>query len=115
MRTGTFSFRAFAWSLMAAICCLFPSTRKTRWRTRCGSRRSASSNAFPIIAGMSSVTEADTHLSRAAGPGAGGRGGDVLRLAGRRGEVGDGDDLGHLLDPGMRPVALARAVLRPHR
>src|SRR5271157_4282410 len=33
---------------------------------------------------------------------AGGRGGDVPRLADGRGEVGDGDDLGHLLDPRVR-------------
>ena len=32
---------------------------------------------------------------------AGRRGGDVLRLADGGGEVGDRDDLGHLLDPGM--------------
>jgi hypothetical protein len=44
---------------------------------------------------------------------AGGRGGDVLRLADGGGEVGDRDDLGHLLDPGMRGIgAAALAVLR---
>ncbi len=66
--------------------------------------------------------EADTHLSRASGPGcalrrAGGRGGDVFRLAGRGGEVGDRDDLGHLLYPRVRGIALASvpAVLRAHR
>src|SRR6266700_1650362 len=44
---------------------------------------------------------------------AGGRGRDVLRLADGGGEVGDGDDLGHLLDARVRrtgPAALA--VLR---
>jgi hypothetical protein len=47
---------------------------------------------------------------------AGGRGGDVLRLAGGGGEVGDRDDLGHLLDPGVRGIVpLALAVLRPQR
>ena len=64
---------------------------------------------------MDSVTEADTHLSRAFGPGArlaaGGRGGDVLRLADGGSEVGDRDDLGHLLDPGARAVLLP-ALLR---
>src|ERR1019366_7796504 len=47
---------------------------------------------------------------------AGGRGGDVLRLADGGGEVGDGDDLGHLLDPRMARVRLpgALAVLRAH-
>src|SRR6266567_1583613 len=75
MSTGTFSFRASAWSSMAVICCLFPSTRKTRWR-----------------------------------------GGDVLRLADGGGEVGDRDDLGHLLDPGAGAVLLPAvlAVLRAH-
>src|ERR1017187_6481609 len=44
---------------------------------------------------------------------AGGRGGDVLGLADGGREVGDGDDLGHLLDPGMRGIgAAALAVLR---
>ena len=48
---------------------------------------------------------------------AGGRGGDVPRLAGGGGEVGDGDDLGHLLDPGAGAVFLpgVPAVLRAHR
>ena len=46
---------------------------------------------------------------------AGGRGGDVLRRPDGGGEVGDGDDLGHLLDPGMRRIAVGRAVLRAHR
>ena len=46
---------------------------------------------------------------------AGGRGGDVLRLAGGGGEVGDRDDLGHLLDPGVRGIGpAALAVLRAH-
>src|SRR5229473_2547618 len=44
---------------------------------------------------------------------AGGRGGDVLRLADGGGEVRDGDDLGHFLDPGVRRAgAAALAVLR---
>src|SRR5487761_1382541 len=49
-------------------------------------------------------------------PAAGGRGGDVLGLADGGGEVGDGDDLGHLLDPGPGPVLLpgVPAVLRAH-
>ena len=47
---------------------------------------------------------------------AGGRGRDVFWLAGGGGEVGDGDDLGHLLDPGAGAVLLAGvpAVLRAH-
>src|SRR5205814_8989585 len=47
---------------------------------------------------------------------AGGRGGDVLRLADGGGEVGDGDDLRHLLDPGAAAVLPAGvpAVLRAH-
>src|SRR5271165_5434252 len=47
---------------------------------------------------------------------AGGRGGDVPRLADGGGEVGDGDDLGHLLDPGPGRIALPAvlAVLRAH-
>ena len=46
----------------------------------------------------------------------GGRGGDGLRLADGGGEVGDGDDLGHLLDPGAGAVVLpgVPAVLRAH-
>jgi enediyne polyketide synthase len=48
---------------------------------------------------------------------AGGRGRDVLRLADGGGEVRDGDDLGHLLDPGPGAVVLpgVPAVLRAHR
>ncbi len=69
MKTGTFRPRFLAWSPMAAICCLFPSTRKIRCRVRYGSLRSASSNAVPIVPGMSPVIDADTHLSRAFGPG----------------------------------------------
>src|SRR5260370_30243501 len=69
MRTGTFSFGVRACSWMAVICCLFPSTRKTRCLVRCGSRRSASSNAAAIMSSMDSVTEADAHLSRAFGRG----------------------------------------------
>ena len=41
---------------------------------------------------------------------AGGRGGDVLRLPDGGGEVGDGDDLGHLLDPRVHGIALPRAL-----
>ena len=89
MRMGTVRARALAWSLMAVICCLFPSTRKIRWRTRWGSRRSASSNAAPIMAGMSSVREADYPLVPREGSGmflaVGGWGCDVARVRGRRG------------------------------
>src|SRR6266568_2870433 len=70
------------------------------------------------MSSMLSVADADTHLSRAFGPGcAWRRGGDVPRLPDRGGEVGDRDDLGHLLDPGTRAVFLPRvpAVLRAHR
>src|ERR1035441_1183288 len=70
------------------------------------------------MSSMLSVMEADTHLSRASGPGCALRraGGAATasgpRRAGGR-EVGDGDDLGHLLDPGMRGIgAAALAVLR---
>jgi hypothetical protein len=47
---------------------------------------------------------------------AGGRGRDVLRLPDGGGEVGDRDDLGHLLDPRVRAglLAGALAVLRAH-
>src|ERR1035437_8224143 len=69
MGTGTLRPRSAAWASMAVICCLFPSTRKIRWRTCCGSRRPASSNADAIMSSMDSVMEADTHLSRAFGPG----------------------------------------------
>ena len=121
MRTGTFRLRSSAWASMAASCCLLPSTRKTRCRrTRPGSRRSASSNAAAIMSSMLSVTDADTHLSRAFGPGcalrrAGGAA-DVLRLADGGGEVGDGDDLGHFLIPGWEESSFpgVLAVLRAH-
>src|ERR1035438_1424715 len=66
---GTLRPRPAAWASMAVICCLFPSTRKTRWRTCSGSRRPASSNAAAIMSSMDSVMEAETHLSRACGPG----------------------------------------------
>ena len=49
---------------------------------------------------------------------AGRRGGDVLRFADGGGEVGDGDDLGHLLDPRMSGIGFlagAGAVLGAHR
>ena len=61
---------------------------------------------YPFIAGLRAG------VRRAAG----GRGGDVLRLADGGGEVGDGDDLGHLLDPGACAVVLTGvpAVLRAH-
>src|ERR1019366_2798256 len=115
MRTGTLRPRSLAWASMAVICCLFPSTRKTRWRVRWGSRRPASSNADAIMSSMLSVTEADTHLFGAFRAGvrlaACVRGGDVLGLADGGGEVGDGDDLGHLLDPGVRAFGLLPGVL----
>ena len=122
MRTGTFRPRSAAWVSMAVICCLFPSARKTRWRTRSwGSRRSASSNAAAIVSSMDSVMEADTHFVAGFRPGvrlaAGGQGPtDALRLADGGGEVGDGDDLGHLLRPpgACRPPSGVPAVLRAH-
>jgi hypothetical protein len=46
---------------------LFPSIRTARSRRRPGSRRSASSKAAAMTAGMSSVTEAVSHLFRACG------------------------------------------------
>jgi len=69
MMIGIVSLRCRACSVMAVICCLLPSTRKTRWWTWSGSRRSASSNARPITAGMSSVIDPLTHVPRASGPG----------------------------------------------
>src|ERR1035437_2289241 len=61
---------------------------------------------YPFVPGL----RAGVRL--AAGPG----GGDVLRVADGGGEVGDGDDLVHLLDPRMRCAGVARvlAVLRAH-
>ena len=105
---------------MAVSCCLFPSTRKTRCRTRSGSRRSASSNAAAIMSSMRLGDRRGDPLVPGLRPGvrlpAGGRGGDVLRLPDGGGEVRDRDDLGHLLDPGPGAVVLAGvpAVLRAH-
>ena len=61
---------------------------------------------YPFLAGLRAGVR----------PAAGGRGGDVLRLADGGSEVGDRDDLGHLLDPGPGAVLLpgALAVLRAH-
>ena len=62
--------------------------------------------------------DADTRLSRATGPGCAlRRAGGAAMSSGSRsggGEAGDRDDLGHLLDPGVRGIALAGvlAVLR---
>src|ERR1017187_580802 len=110
--TGTFRPRSAA---RAVSCCLFPPARNTRCRMPYGSRRSASLNATPIMESMVSVIEAATHLSRACGqPGVpcdGPEGGDVLGVADGGGEVGDGDDLGHLLDPRVRGVAPAAGAL----
>ena len=73
------------------------------------------------MSSMLSVTDADDPFVPGLRAGvrlaAGGRGGDVLRLADGGGEVGDGDDLGHLLDPrmrGIRPRPAFLAVLRAH-
>src|SRR5713101_9360348 len=103
IRTGTFRPRPAAQAPIAVICCLFPSTRNTRWRTRSGSRRSASSNAAAIIAGDVSGDRGRYPLIARDGTGvllaAGRRGGDVPGFAGGGGGVGDRDDLGHLLDP----------------
>ena len=59
---------------------------------------------YPLVAGF----RAGVRLAAGLG------GGDVLRFPDGGGEVGDGDDLGHLLDPGARAVLLpgALAVLR---
>ena len=60
---------------------------------------------YPLVAGF----RAGVRLA------AGGRGGDVLRLADGGGEVGDGDDLGHLRSPaGAVLLAGVPAVLRVH-
>ena len=54
-------------ALTASIWVLLPSMRTARSRLCCGSRRSASSKAAAMTAGMSSVTEAVSHLPRACG------------------------------------------------
>ncbi len=65
----TVTLRLAASALMASIWALLPSARATQVRLCCGSRRSASSNASPMTAAMSSVTEAVSHLPAAFGPG----------------------------------------------
>ena len=58
---------AAASAMTASICVLLPSTMTTHSRLCCGSRRSASSKAAAMTAGMSSVTEAVSHLPPACG------------------------------------------------
>jgi hypothetical protein len=60
--------RRSASAVTASIWVLFPSIRTGHSRPCCGSRRSASSKAAAMTAGMSSVTEAVSHLPRACGP-----------------------------------------------
>ncbi len=59
--------RRAASAATASICVLLPSMRTVHSRLCCGSRRSASSNAEAMTAGMSSVTDAVSHLPRACG------------------------------------------------
>ena len=59
--------RAAASAVTASIWVLLPSTRTTQSRLQPGSRRSASPNAVLMTAGMSSVTEAVSHLPCACG------------------------------------------------
>ncbi len=58
---------ASAW--MASIWVLLPSARASQVRRCGGSRRSASSNAAAMTAGMSPATEAVSHFPAARGPG----------------------------------------------
>ena len=64
---GTVTPRAAASVVTASIWVLLPSTRTTQSRLRPESRRSASPNAAAMTAGMSSVTEAVSHLPCACG------------------------------------------------
>ena len=59
--------RLAASAVTASIWVLLPSMRTAHSRLCCGSRRSASSKAAAMTAGMSSVTEAVSHLPRACG------------------------------------------------
>ena len=59
--------RLAASAVTASIWVLLPSMRTTQSRLRCGSRRPASSKAAAMTAGMSSVTEAVSHLPLACG------------------------------------------------
>ena len=125
MTTVTVMPRLAASAVTASIWVLFPSIRTAHSRWCCGSRRSASSNAAAMTAGMSSVTEAVSHLPRACGsrgfpfpfglpglrfllpPLLRGRADDVLRGARDRGGVIDAGQLGHplaaVLLPGRQP------------
>ena len=67
MTIVTVTPRAAASAVTASICVLLPSTRTTHSRLCCGSRRSASSKAAAMTAGISSVTEAVSHLPLACG------------------------------------------------
>ncbi len=67
MTTVTVMPRLAASVVTVSICVLFPSTRTTHSRLCCRSRRSASSKAAAMTAGMSSVTEAVSHFPRACG------------------------------------------------
>ena len=67
MQTVTMMPRRAASSVTASIWVLLPSMRTTQSRLRPGSRRSASSKAAAMTAGMSSVTEAVSHLPFACG------------------------------------------------
>ena len=67
MQIVTVMPRLAASAVTASIWVLFPSMRTTHSRLWPGSRRSASSNAAAMTAGMSSVTEAVSHLPFACG------------------------------------------------
>ena len=65
--TVTVMPRLAASVVTVSICVLFLSTRTPHSRLCCRSRRSASSKAAAMTAGMSSVTEAVSHFPRACG------------------------------------------------
>ena len=67
MMMVTVTPRLAASAVTASICVLLPSIRAAQVRRCRGSRRSASSNAAAMTAGMSSVTEAVSHLPLACG------------------------------------------------
>ncbi|HXL88733.1 MAG TPA: hypothetical protein VN969_07050 [Streptosporangiaceae bacterium] len=85
MRTGTVTPRAPASAVTASIWVLFPSSREIQVRSCPGSRRSASSNAAAMTAGMSSVTEAVSHFPCVTGGSARTAPGGAMMSAGVRG------------------------------
>ncbi len=81
--------RRAASALIASIWVLLPSTRAIQVRSCSGSRRSASSKASAMTAGMSSVTDAVSHFPLAFGLSARAAGlslpGGVMMSCGARG------------------------------